>query len=402
MLNMLDMEFIINRYAMLSYRTAILAIIMLLITAGFYIFIERDKVLLYITAIEFSMFGYMVAYGNALSSVNPEKVIFYYRIMYIFITLLHIFSLYMVAYLNQKQYKWGKRCFTAVGILIMVSMVTTETILTKEVTYIFHVTVLKGEFFYIYMLYNLAGVIGIIGSMLKRCIRDCKNIKESKYLYIGIAGFLLHMYFSAYTSAYVPTVMPHLFANVLFYAIMIIIFFYHRIRENMRGRERLYDQYVYDQLTKVYSRSYFFAKLEKEYERQGEMHILLGMIDMNRFKRINDTYGHTTGDEVLQKLGELLHTLPDNVHVGRIGGDEFMMFSTEIEEEIIIHHIRRIMKEYEAYIKCCEINNEDKEIGISFGYIYQNEPMEIDDIISLCDKAMYRAKALGNNQIIKS
>lgn len=398
--NLLEFSFTISKYSISSFGTGIIAFFMLLVSLIFYYFIEKDEVLPYTMSIELAMFLYMFSYGFGVSSMIEANVIFWFRCMYVNITLLMIVSLYTVTFLAERSIKLLKTMITIMGGIIIFIICFTDGVITNEVEYLFHLTAVKGPLFSIFMIFHLIGVITTVVLIFWDMLMKKPNLRDIWSIYLGILFFLIYMYYSGYTSVYLELFRAKLAVNVLFYALMIIIFFYTRIRNNIRQKESLFNSYVYDSLTKVYSRNYFFELLKKDMHT-NQSQLFIGMIDMNKFKYVNDKFGHLVGDEVLVKMGELLKGMHHHINSGRIGGDEFMIYSSKIREEELLTEIKNIMNQLKQYVKERGFDKSIADFGMSFGYAKYNNDMEYSDLISLCDEAMYNSKSSGNYCITK-
>lgn len=117
------------------------------------------------------------------------------------------------------------------------------------------------------------------------------------------------------------------------------------------------------------------------------------MVDLDYFKQINDTYGHSVGNEVLTKVGKTFIDLAnDDVIFYRTGGDEFFIqvHSTKEELESFLTKIQTKIREIEVF---------DRKVTCSMGAALYNDSCEdIPSLLNLCDLAMYKAKAAGRNQ----
>lgn len=153
---------------------------------------------------------------------------------------------------------------------------------------------------------------------------------------------------------------------------------------------------AYDNLTKAHNRRYFIEYLNKEIsraERKGTTFSLI-MFDIDRFKHINDTYGHSTGDEVLKTLINIVQKdLRKSDVLSRIGGEEFMILLPDAKIKEAVFTAERARKTIENYTF--------KDVGkvtVSFGVtIYQDGDI-IDDMLKRADTALYLAKNGGRNR----
>lgn len=154
-----------------------------------------------------------------------------------------------------------------------------------------------------------------------------------------------------------------------------------------------------DALTGVENRRSIMTRLEKACRKGGRNGYIetLGviMVDVDHFKEVNDVYGHPTGDEVLKKLGPLLSScLRENDHLGRYGGEEFMVIITNQEKgtvSAVAERLRRRVEE-EAWPL------ESRKITISAGWHVSSCPCNPAEILSRADTNLYKAKSNGRNR----
>ncbi|BDU49913.1 GGDEF domain-containing protein [Haliovirga abyssi] len=167
---------------------------------------------------------------------------------------------------------------------------------------------------------------------------------------------------------------------------------------------KLYEISITDPLTGVNNRStmnFYLKKLFKKSNRYNKIFSLL-MIDIDHFKRINDSYGHLTGDYVLKAITkEIDKVIRDVDSIFRYGGEEFLvaMPETEIKEAVIVAD--RIRENIEkSKIKLEKFVHEDIRITVSIGAVEYNDKFKtIKDVISESDKKMYEAKKSGRNNV---
>lgn len=157
-----------------------------------------------------------------------------------------------------------------------------------------------------------------------------------------------------------------------------------------------------DSLTGLYnvrSFDYFYnLMLAKAKEEAGSFAICL--IDVDYFKKINDTYGHTAGDEVLKQLATLLCKLMrDNDIIARNGGEEFSILlenCNTVHAEEIAGRIRNAVEQYEFVLLDKKKINITVSIGIA---TYNSELNNHDNLYEVADHALYKAKQLGRNHV---
>jgi len=166
----------------------------------------------------------------------------------------------------------------------------------------------------------------------------------------------------------------------------------------------------YDSLTHAFSRTETIQRLENEIERsQRFTHSLAVLeIDIDHFKRVNDTYGHQVGDEVLKSLTQsCLSVLRLNDSFGRIGGEEFLIILPETNQSQAIEAAERIRQVVASTMHQTSIS-DPLHITVSVG-LTTFDPLQNDEtdhclimqsLMNRADQAMYQAKAAGRNRVI--
>jgi diguanylate cyclase (GGDEF)-like protein/PAS domain S-box-containing protein len=172
---------------------------------------------------------------------------------------------------------------------------------------------------------------------------------------------------------------------------------------NVRLRENLRYQSMRDPLTGLYNRRYledFLFKQVHQAERSGCPLAVL-MLDLDHFKKINDTYGHEAGDTALKELGRILQS---DIRLGdiaaRYGGEEFIIIFYNIDLEEAKFRAEQIRKT----VSLMQIKYGAEHVGsitISIGIAeYPQDARTPTELIEFADKALYRAKKNGRNKIV--
>ena len=175
-----------------------------------------------------------------------------------------------------------------------------------------------------------------------------------------------------------------------------------RTFELQKAKSQLEKLAFFDPLTNIPNRRFFsqqVIKLVKGCSRRGDA-IAFGLLDIDNFKSINDTYGHNVGDSILVNLGKLLTILlrADDVFC-RFGGEEFA-FAVVLKKPL---HVKSVAdKLIDAIRKMKSLTDIDNSINITvsmgINVIHANENINIDDEIKKADVAMYKAKKLGKDR----
>ena len=177
---------------------------------------------------------------------------------------------------------------------------------------------------------------------------------------------------------------------------------WHDITTLKRAQAELQEQAIRDPLTGLYNRRYLDETLERELVRARRENLPIGfvMIDIDRFKNINDAFGHHAGDAILQKLAtQLLGQTRIGDIVCRYGGEEFLVVLPNVTAEIAFQIAERWRRIFLGSTMPLDYINAKASIscGISEFPVDGNTRQEL---ISSADKALYYAKQTGRNQVI--
>lgn len=167
-----------------------------------------------------------------------------------------------------------------------------------------------------------------------------------------------------------------------------LIGFIYDIHASYIEKERLKIQVSTDALTHTFAKAEILRQMEDTLLNYKDTKHALLFIDLDNFKQVNDTFGHIVGDEVLANLGNVLNEELEGI-AGRFGGDEFVLFIKNIENETNVKEMAsRLLKKVEVLMKY--------PIGISIGIsIYGEDAHSVDELLSHADQALYKAKAEG-------
>ncbi len=162
---------------------------------------------------------------------------------------------------------------------------------------------------------------------------------------------------------------------------------------------KLWEQANLDYLTGVYNRRYFFGlfeeQLEQIHQKQGTLSVAL--LDIDFFKKVNDTYGHDVGDEVLVEFSaRLKHFFGQHFTVSRFGGEEFTVAFKGLNEAKSF----ALMDKFRSQLEMTPIKTSkgDLSITVSTGIAALADD-SLDELIQRADKALYDAKESGRNLV---
>lgn len=155
----------------------------------------------------------------------------------------------------------------------------------------------------------------------------------------------------------------------------------------------------FDQLTGLPNRFSLYKDFLKRIEKEQASFSVL-FFDLDGFKRINDLYGHNSGDEVLKQIGRRLNakSLRKGSRLYRIGGDEFILISDTAEKTKLTGEITEVMAAIQKVFNLGKVTTSiSASIGISF---YPANARTLDDLLQYADVAMYAAKKNGKNNYV--
>lgn len=184
----------------------------------------------------------------------------------------------------------------------------------------------------------------------------------------------------------------------LFIAIIVAMNIITRIRDKEKHKA-LVDKADTDMLTELYNKMATERKIKEYIEEYPNQPALMFVLDIDNFKKINDTMGHAFGDEVLRTLGARIKSeFRATDIVGRTGGDEFIIFLRNMSDENVIkseaERIERFFKDFQAgtYVKY----SATASIGAA---VFPRDAGDFEGLYKAADHALYVAKKRGKNQM---
>ncbi len=172
---------------------------------------------------------------------------------------------------------------------------------------------------------------------------------------------------------------------------------------NLKLREALREQAIRDPLTGLYNRRYLENVLPRELNRsvRSQRPISIVMVDIDHFKRFNDTYGHKAGDLVLQSVARTMQEFLRSSDLAcRFGGEEFVLLLAEMDGETAVRRVERLLEQVSL------LTIEIEGLGlptITFSAGVASCPLHAtqqEQLLGLADAAMYAAKNGGRNQVL--
>ena len=175
------------------------------------------------------------------------------------------------------------------------------------------------------------------------------------------------------------------------------------ITEKKEAQEKLTILATFDSLSGLYNRAEFTKLALREFSRaeRDNQKLSLLMIDIDRFKNINDTFGHAAGDEVISLMGRIItSSFRKSDFAGRLGGDEFVVLlkNTSLKEaQMLAEKLRETVLSTKVIYENREISFT---VSIGVATIFGNNNSNVEDVFKQADEALYKAKDKGRNCVV--
>lgn len=172
---------------------------------------------------------------------------------------------------------------------------------------------------------------------------------------------------------------------------------------NLRLREAMQEQATHDQLTGLFNRRYLDSTLPRELHRahRNRSQLAIAMIDIDYFKRFNDSFGHEAGDLVLQEIGAILRTQLRRSDIAcRYGGEELLVIMPDSGAHDACEHleeVRSLISNMKLQHHGVELPSITVSVGIAEAFVHGDEPKAL---LRASDIALYQAKNSGRDRIV--
>lgn len=177
------------------------------------------------------------------------------------------------------------------------------------------------------------------------------------------------------------------------------------IEERKRLEARLVQLATTDELTGIHNRRYFFERSQIEFNRAVRYNrsLTMLMVDVDHFKKVNDAFGHTIGDQVLTGLSTVIcGTLRDSDILGRYGGEEFCILLPDTNAKQGLYVAERIRQSVELHPFETAASSLSITISIGLAGLSLSDPCQstsLEQLVNEADHALYKAKRDGRNQV---
>lgn len=171
--------------------------------------------------------------------------------------------------------------------------------------------------------------------------------------------------------------------------------------QRIKFYNKLQELSIQDSLTKIYNRRYFMLRYSEEFQRAKKFNLNLSflMIDVDHFKKINDTYGHLVGDAVLREVALIIQeSIREIDFTARYGGEEFSVILPDTDKAGAIMVAERINSKISQ--KPIQVFDEALGVNISVGVgSFPQNTIHPDVLVEVADKALYKAKISGRDRV---
>lgn len=168
---------------------------------------------------------------------------------------------------------------------------------------------------------------------------------------------------------------------------------YNKVKENS----------IRDPLMGIYNRRYFFSIVEDKVSRNPEKSFAIVMVDIDNFKKVNDSWGHQFGDRVLIEMARLLKQNVDEKDcIARYGGEEIVIYINNVDDyKAVYNKINEIREKVSNNV--VEHGDTKKSVTISLGIsYYPQDGSTLEKVIGVADAMLYYAKNSGKNKVVSS
>lgn len=390
---------------------AVIVGIVLIYTIVYHIYSQREAVISSIITLQFSFFLLLLGYTIYSSSTTVQSVDFWSRVSYMGLSISPIFGIRFIEAVMKRSFKKTKYAAFLLCILCIVLIWADDKwIITHTLNYGTHPTMLKGAGFNILLVYIMGSLLICYVFFMRYYIKNPSSRSLYWPLAAGFTGWCASGVYGALNAASIIRLPDFPWVGPVVMMLMFAIFQgkllssrSDELENVIKEKDILYEQMIHDDLTGIMNRNFLIHALGLQLSSKSfslQEHCLL-FIDLDNFKLVNERFGHQRGDILLQMVGKILsETCRKSDIPCRFGGDEFLVYLHDCNEEQAIKIARRIqdryLEEFQNNVECIMDITPGLSIGISSSH-YWNDTLS--EIIEQPDFAMYEAKRAGKNKI---
>ncbi len=197
---------------------------------------------------------------------------------------------------------------------------------------------------------------------------------------------------AVYLTRILPLQYPMTLISGLFTALV-----FHESQIAREQRSSLIDAAYSDPLTGLYNRRHFSIYVAQLREQTHAMPLSVAYVDIDHFKSVNDTYGHSVGDVILKQVARILpRQLRSTDYIARVGGDEFVIVMPHCSREQAMRTLQRVRHAIDTAV--FSVQNQTLKVSISIG-VATSDYLD-DHLMFQADAALYAAKKAGRNRVM--
>lgn len=387
-------SFNVNINSFGTYNAFIILVYLFILFSVISFFVQTHRILLMSLLLNIMMIGYLFVFLLLVNTKSEDLVYIYSKQLYIIFLIFSWITVLVTEVISKKKRLIATLITFLFGLAILVILFGSDYLMiTHRVHYGTYPSAVKGPYFFVFQLYVLFISIYIVTDFIMIFRKDRELFKEVWLIYSAIIFYAFYTNILSYVINHVDYIKPSLYVDSLVYAVLLLIFVFGKVRQNIKEHEQYYDSYLYDELTGVYTRSYILEVLDERIEHIHFEDDYVALIDIDYFKKINDIYGHHTGDEVLRIIGRLLTQLSkESSYCGRLGGDEFLLVFVRVTKEKVLSLLEKLEADYQEEIQKLNPSLLKTQTGLSIGVLAFNNSMTSTDVLSQVDQLMYQEK----------
>lgn len=401
-MNPLNFTFSFNPYSYFYVATLGILLLSSLFVLLNYLLFGRSQNMLYAFLMLLTTEVYIAIFIAVINAPDDHWTFRFTQFLYFFFLVLYNISIYAIEFIAKRSMNAFKSISLLGMIVLSILLFTSDRwIITRSITLAAYNKAGKGPLFFLLTVYVLILTAYVLFDLGRVYISDRQRFFIVWPIYTGIACFSSYMMWASIIIINQPNATPHIFYPALLYDFLVIVYVFRQIRANINEHNRLYQKYLTDALTGVYTRDAIFQVLLNILKLRVPEKTYVAVIDLDGFKRINDTYGHALGDQVLMTFGKLLLDFSSNDYtVGRLGGDEFMLIIQNCSISKIEMELKSLIIRYTVTLTKDNIDVLQCKAGLSIGVSPVDGNLSLEDNLYLADQSMYQAKKSGKNNVV--